>query len=118
MLAVDDAEEPPVARTPRTSVMLVAELQHFGIAEITKHRIRDISAHGVRIDGAAYLTVGEPVAVSVGDVVSARAEVVWCRGQTAGLRFEREIDVSRARARVIMRSRGQRALTFTAGARR
>ena len=89
MLAVDDAEEDPIVRSPRTSVMLVAELKHFGLEEVTKHRVRDISARGARVDGASFLSIGEPVAVTVGDLHGVAAKVVWRSGQTAGLRRTR-----------------------------
>jgi len=99
-LTDDDATERQAGRADRVSVLLTARIERFGSVHASRHRVRNLSVGGVRIDQAAALRVGATVLVSVGDLESVGATVVWVRDGDAGLCFAEPIDIDRARTRV------------------
>jgi hypothetical protein len=80
-------------------VLLGAEISDFRGGAPTRHRVRDLSSTGARIDGAASLTEGSMVVVTLGSLIGVAATVAWVRDGDAGLSFETEIDPDSARAR-------------------
>jgi hypothetical protein len=72
-------------------------VERFGQVGPTSHRVRSISECGVAVDGADSFTVGETVAVRVGDQIAAAATVRWVGNGAAGLAFAVPIDINAAR---------------------
>ena len=89
----------PAARSPRTSVMLTTHVFTMGAAEPSTHRVINLSATGVCIAQPAGLQPDTIVAVSIGQIDHAAADIVWVRGGLAGLKFRRPIDLAAARTR-------------------
>lgn len=79
--------------------MLSARLHGAGIADAAPRRVVNLSETGICLATGCQLAVGEEVAVSIGEVDYAPAQVMWARDGVAGLRFLRPIDVGAARRR-------------------
>ena len=86
-------------RAPRTSVMLTTHVFPLDGGDPSAHRVVNLSATGVCIAQPAGLATGAMVAVSIGRVDHAPADIIWVRGGLAGLRFRRPIDLPKARMR-------------------
>ena len=89
-------------RSPRQQLLLGVEIAGLGRGLSTKHRIKNLSATGVRVDGAAFLTPGAILSVSIGALEAIKAVVVWVDGPVAGLKFEEPIDPDAARSKTIV----------------
>lgn len=90
------------ARAKRTSVMLIALLEHFGKQAATSHRVRDLSAGGMRIDNAATLKAGATVLISIGALHAIGATVKWVHDGFAGLAFAEQIDLEDAQTKAVI----------------
>ncbi len=95
-----------IARSPRESVLLSAQISGFTAAPPTRHRVRDVSTTGARVDHAASLKVGSTVLVSVGTLEAVGATVIWVRDEMAGLRFAEPINPDAARSKAFVPPRG------------
>ena len=92
----------PVAlpRSPRTSVMLRALVFGRGETAPSDHRVVNVSDTGLCVAQAEGLTADTIVAVTIGKVKHAPADVVWAEAGLAGLAFHAPIDLQAARTRV------------------
>ncbi len=86
-------------RANRTSVMLSGILHRRDRADPSTHRVVNLSATGARLSGVEGLPIGEVVAITIGLVENALAEVVRREETAVGIRFVEPIDVERARTR-------------------
>jgi len=91
--------QPTIARSPRTSVMLRAQIFAVGDQDASDHRVVNVSETGLCIAQAADLVAESIVVVSIGSVEHAPADVVWVESGLAGLKFHEPIDVQEARKR-------------------
>lgn len=83
---------PVVARhEPRTSLFVMATL--YADSGSWPIKVRDMSSVGALIEGAVIPLPGTSVRVARG-TLSAKGEIVWCRGLRAGLRFDARLSVS------------------------
>jgi PilZ domain-containing protein len=89
-------------RSPRQQLLLGVEIAGLGRGLSTKHRIKNLSATGARVDGAAFLTPGAILSVSIGALEAIEAVVVWVDGPVAGLKFAEPIDPDAARSKTIV----------------
>ena len=99
--AVDRVDTVQV-RSPRQQLLLGVEIAGLGRGLSTKHRIKNLSATGARVDGAAFLTPGAILSVSIGALEAIEAVVVWVDGPVAGLKFAEPIDPDAARSKTIV----------------
>lgn len=90
-------QAPSSPRPARTSVMLRAEIFREGTRDATQHRVLNLSATGLCVAARDEFTPDSAVAVSIGQVEHAAADVVWVRAGKAGLRFREPLDVAAAR---------------------
>jgi hypothetical protein len=60
----------------------------------TQIRLRNISSTGAMIECSAPLRVGAEPMLELGDHAQISATVAWVYGDTAGLRFQNEFDLS------------------------
>ena len=90
------------SRQARESVLLAAEVSHFGDAAVTKHRLRDLSPEGAKLDNADAFRPGETILITVGSLAAVGATVVWVAGAAAGVRFFETIDPASARSKTIV----------------
>lgn len=84
-------------RSPRSSVMLVAEIDRS--SGRTRHRILNISECGAGILDPLDLVVGAEVMFSVGALEMVPATIAWVAEDRVGVRFHHPIDPSAARNR-------------------
>lgn len=91
-------------RAIRRQVLLGVEIARPDGGTSTRHRMKDLSPSGARIDRAGMLTAGTRVRVSVGMLDAVEALVVWVKGDSAGLHFERPIDPDAARSKSLVTS--------------
>ena len=85
---VVDPQRNASTRSPRSSVMLMAKLQHQPGAQPTQHRVRNMSASGMLIDNAVKLQPEQFVTISFGTVEAVPATVKWVDRGLAGLSFD------------------------------
>lgn len=88
-----------IARPPRTSVMLRAQLFRVGDSASSDHRVVNVSETGLCIAQVADLAVDTIVVVTIGQVEHAPADVIWVEAGLAGLSFHTPIDLAAARMR-------------------
>ncbi|MFD1787404.1 PilZ domain-containing protein [Sphingomonas floccifaciens] len=86
-------------RANRTSVMLSGILHRHNRPAPTTHRVVNLSATGARLTGVEGMKVGEVVAITIGMVDNALAEVVRVEDNSVAIRFGDPIDVDQARIR-------------------
>lgn len=103
-VAQPSTSTPPGPREVRESVLLAAEVSRFGVAVITKHRLRDLSSHGARIDQADALQLGETILVTVGSLAAIGATVMWVADGAAGLKFFEPVDPNAARSKTFVKT--------------
>ena len=84
-----------MTRESRASVLLMARID----GRDQPYRVMNLSKRGLCVSNASELQAGEVVSVSIGLVEGVQAEVVWVRGDLAGLRFAKPIDQEAARKR-------------------
>lgn len=82
---------PDARREPRTSLFAMATLYAgLGSAPV---KVRDLSSGGALVEGAAIPSPGTSVRLCRGSL-HITGEIVWCRGQRAGLRFKSRLAVA------------------------
>lgn len=88
----------PEPRDPRESVLLIATVIS-GEVEPARYRISNLSERGACLAQAGELVPGTKVSITIGVVENVPAEVMWVRGDLAGLRFDHAVDLQAARKR-------------------
>lgn len=81
----------------RESVMMRAQVWMPGARTPTDHRIRNLSLSGACMVGTGWLKPGDRIRITVGHVHDIDAKVMWVAGDSAGIRFDRPIDLAAAR---------------------
>lgn len=91
--------QPSISRNndKRESVMMRALVWMPGARTPTEHRIRNLSISGACMVQPAWLKRGDTVRITIGHVHDVDAEVMWVANGTAGIRFDRPIDLAAAR---------------------
>lgn len=89
----------PHPRSARRHPLIWSGILHYDFAS-TPVRIRNISTRGAMIESARAIAVGAQPLLELSDDVQLAATVTWAIGDTAGLRFDRDFDLSQlARSR-------------------
>ena len=78
-------------REPRTSLFVMATL--YAASGSSPVKVRDLSSAGALIEAGVIPSPGTRVRLSRGSL-NIMGEIVWCRGERAGLRFESSLSVA------------------------
>jgi hypothetical protein len=87
------------SRDKRESVMLRAIVWTRSAHAPTEHRVRNLSVSGARLDQAHHFICSEALRVSIGFLTDIPARVVWVDAESAGIYFEKRIDIAAAHRR-------------------
>lgn len=107
--APEDAEHVDRREHARNvKVMRVARLRDIELHAECLGMVRDVSPGGMMIDALFPMEVGQTISIALLDDQELTGEIVWCDGQTVGVKFAEEIPLNEILAKPAKKLDGQR----------
>jgi hypothetical protein len=90
-------------RSPRDTLLLLADLRLGGVDPAQRVRVRNLSARGMMAEGASDATRGTAVEVNIRNIGWIKGAIAWIQDERCGIAFCDDIDPHAARAPIARR---------------